>query len=432
MDRRTFLGVGVGIGAGAVLAGCAQGGGGAATPTGDPTNATLRFTWWGNDTRTKLTNAAIAQYMKDFPGVKLSGEPGEWSGYWDKLATQVAANDAPDIIQMDEKYIADYGARGVLLDLEKAGVKTDKFMAGTVDTGRLPKGLFGINAGVNAPTIVANPALFEQAGVAIPDDTSWTWDDLRKTALEVTQKLNKSGTYGAGNLFGQDGLLKAFVRQKGGQQWTADGKIGWKNEDVEEFFTMLMAMQDDKSIQPPSELAEEDTKSMDQSAMAGGRVAMTFLWSNQIKAMDAASGQSMKILRPPAAAASPKWLWYKASMYWSASARSKNPAAAAALVNWLSNTPEAAKILTAERGLPANTECRAAIAGTLEPSDKKVSDFLTSIEKDVTDAGGITPVGGSQFQTVMQRKYQDILFKRATIPDAVKALRDEVQSGLKS
>ena len=101
-------------------------------------------------------------------------------------------------------------------------------------------------------------------------------------------------------------------------------------------------------------------------------------------------------------------------------------------MDWLSNTPEAAKILTAERGLPANTECRAAIAGSLEPSDKKVSDYLTAIEGEVTDAGGITPVGGSQFQVVMQRKYQDILFKRSSIPDAVKSLRDEVQSGLKS
>ena len=61
-----------------------------------------------------------------------------------------------------------------------------------------------------------------------------------------------------------------------------------------------------------------------------------------------------------------------------------------------------------------------------------MSDYLSSIEKNVTDAGGITPVGGSQFGTVMQRKYQDILFKRASIPDAVKALRDEVQGSLKS
>ena len=430
MDRRTFLGMGLGIGAATMLASCSQGGGAAATPSGDPANATLRFTWWGNDTRTRVTNATIALYTSKNPGVKLTGEPGEWSGYWDKLATQVAANDAPDIIQMDEKYIADYGARGVLLDLDSS-VNTDKFLAGTVDTGRLPKGLFGINAGVNAPIIVANPKLFEEAGVPLPDDTTWTWDDLRAIALEVTRKINRQGVYGAGNLFGQDGLMKAYVRQLGGQQWTTDGKIGWKNEDLESYFARLMDMQADKSIQPPSELAEEDSKSMDQQAMANNRIAMTYLWSNQVKAMDAASGTDMKLLRPPAFAGAPTWLWYKASMYWSVSARSSNTAAAAAFVDWLSNSVDAVKTLTAERGLPPNNELRAALEPSLEPTDKKVAAYLSSIESDVTDAGGITPVGGSSFGTVFQRKYQDILFNRASIKDAVQQLRDEIQSELK-
>lgn len=431
MDRRTFIGLGLGLGTTAVLAGCSQG---ATTPagSGDPVNANLRFTWWGNDTRTRLTNQAIDAYKAANPGVTIAGEPGEWSAYWDKLATQVAANDAPDIIQMDEKYIAEYGNRGALLDLEKAGVKVDKFAAGTADTGRLPKGLFGINAGVNAPIIVANPKLFEQAGVAIPDDTKWTWDDLRATALEVTKKLNKPGVYGAGNLFSQDGLFKAFVRQRGGQQWTADGKIGWKNEDAEAFFQLLMDMQGDKSIQSPSELAEEDSKPMDQTAIATGKVAMTYLWSNQVKALDTASGVDMKLLRPPHAAGSgDKWLWYKAAMYFSASARSKNPAAAAKFIDWLANSPDAVKILNAERGLPPNTETRAAIEGSLPPSDKKVNAYLKAIEGEVTDAGGITPVGGSVFQSILSRKYQDILFNRASIKDAVASLRSEVQSGLK-
>ena len=87
--------------------------------------------------------------------------------------------------------------------------------------------------------------------------------------------------------------------------------------------------------------------------------------------------------------------------------------------------------LTAERGLPPNTECRAALEPSLQPTDKKVAGYLSSIESSVTDAGGLTPVGGSSFGTVFQRKYQDILFNRASIKDAVQQLRDEVQSGLK-
>ena len=42
--------------------------------------------------------------------------------------------------------------------------------------------------------------------------------------------------------------------------------------------------------------------------------------------------------------------WYKASMLWSASAKTKNPDAVVAFVDWLVNSPEAADLLLAERG----------------------------------------------------------------------------------
>ena len=77
------------------------------------------------------------------PNVTIKPEPTDWGSYWDKLATMTAGNNTPDVIQMDEKYIAEYGSKGVLLDLEKAGVKTDGFAPGTIDLGRVKGKLFG-------------------------------------------------------------------------------------------------------------------------------------------------------------------------------------------------------------------------------------------------------------------------------------------------
>src|SRR5687767_13101796 len=86
-----------------LLAASACGGdsGGGANADGE---VTLRFNWWGSDTRHKITQEVIDAFQKENPKIKIKGEYGEWSGYWDKLATTVAANDAPDVIQMDEKY----------------------------------------------------------------------------------------------------------------------------------------------------------------------------------------------------------------------------------------------------------------------------------------------------------------------------------------
>ena len=112
------------------------------------TASTVALAFWGNPTRNKNTQAEIDAFMKANPDVKITGQPGEFNTYWDKLATQTAGGTAPDIIQMDMAYIADYGSRGALLDLGK--VDTSKFVEGTVDSGKINDTLVGINAGINS------------------------------------------------------------------------------------------------------------------------------------------------------------------------------------------------------------------------------------------------------------------------------------------
>src|SRR3954468_9607327 len=150
LNRRQFLIGAAGLATAATtvgLAGCAPGsgssgnsggggGGGGASGAAD-----MKFAWWGNDIRNKNTQAAIDAYTKANPNVKIAPQPGEFNTYWDKLATQTAGGQAPDVIQMDMAYIAEYGNRGALLDLGK--VDTSKFVEGTVDSGKIKDQLVG-------------------------------------------------------------------------------------------------------------------------------------------------------------------------------------------------------------------------------------------------------------------------------------------------
>ena len=115
----------------------------------------LKFAWWGNELRNKNTQASIDAYVKANPNVKIAPQPGEFGSYWDKLATQTAGGQAPDIIQMDMNYIAEYGTRQALLDLSKVDVS--KFTEGTVDSGKINDQLVGINAGVNSAHHLRQP-----------------------------------------------------------------------------------------------------------------------------------------------------------------------------------------------------------------------------------------------------------------------------------
>ena len=427
LNRRQFLaGSLAAAAASAGLAACSGSSesGGSADGTAD-----LAFTWWGNDVRNKNTASAVSAYTTANPTVKISQQPGEWASYWDKLATQTAGGTAPDIIQMDVAYISEYGSRGALLDLEEHGADVSKFAEGTVDSGRVDGKLVGINAGVNAAVILANPQVFEKAGMDLPDDTTWTWDSMMETASEVAAKADVPT--GIAAMFPTDVMFAAFLRQNGKELWQ-DNQLGFEAADAQGWFDLMMKFQDAKAMGTPSAMTEEATKPVDQAAIAVGSAAMQTSNSNQLEALSAAAGTELVLLRFPSMTgqATDRKAWYKASILFSASARSQDPEAAVAFINWLVNSPEAADANLAERGIPANTEISAAIQPKLSKVQQTVAKFIADIEPELSGTLPNPPAGGGTLGGVMLRYETDVLFGKSSTAEAAQKFVDEVKSNL--
>ena len=159
---------------------------------------TLRVSTWGNDSRLKLTQKAVDAFTAANPNVKVTIENNEWGSYWDKLAVSTAGNNSPDVIQMDESYIAAYGSRGALLDLDtvKDNLDLSAMDAKVLDTGKVGGTLVGAPIGVANFSVAVNPSVLKKAGVSMPDDKTWTWDQLAQMSAQVTQKLGSQGVYG--------------------------------------------------------------------------------------------------------------------------------------------------------------------------------------------------------------------------------------------
>src|SRR5699024_11383806 len=64
----------------------------------DAEGGAVRVYWWGGDLRAGLTRDALDLFTESQEDVEVSPEYSEWTGYWDKLATQFAGGDAPDEI----------------------------------------------------------------------------------------------------------------------------------------------------------------------------------------------------------------------------------------------------------------------------------------------------------------------------------------------
>jgi multiple sugar transport system substrate-binding protein len=101
-----------------------------------------------------------------------------------------------------------------------------------------------------------------------------------------------------------------------------------------------------------------------------------------------------------------------------------------AFINWLVNTPEAANINLAERGMPANGEIQEGITAKLSKEQQTVQKFLTDIKPELADTPIAPPPGGGKADEIMQRFGSEVLFGRQSSAEAAQGYVDEMQSNL--
>lgn len=373
----------------------------------------IRFSWWGNAGRAESTNKAIKEFEAANPNIKVKPEYGDIGGYFDKLATQMAANDAPDVITMGGAYPAEYANRGALLDMSKVDGPLDlsKLDQGALENGQVQGKQYGVSTGANALAIVVNPAVFQAAGIALPDDSKWTWDDFANIAGEVTAKSPK-GTYGTATVLTHDSL-DAFARQRGESLYTKDGQLGLGKESVEDYFDFSLKLSESGAAPSASETVEKLSVSTEQTLMGMGQAGMMLTWSNSLSALSKASGAELKLFKLPGEAPTPG-IWLQSSQFYTISARSKHTDAAAKLVNFLVNNEAAAKIIQSDRGVPSNAGMRTAIQDQLTPQGKVEAAYVDQIGKMEFAPTFIGPTGSTAVSEITARVNTDVLFKRLT------------------
>lgn len=151
----------------------------------------IRVCWWGNQTRNDGTVKALEMYEAEHPEVKFEVEFSDWNGYWDKLATQAAGGNLPDIIQMDYAFLSQYQEKGQLVDLnqyiESGVIDTTNVPDSIMKSGEIDGGTYAIVAGTNAKALLVNTAVMEEAGVTLPKQPTYEeFFAAAKTIYEIT------------------------------------------------------------------------------------------------------------------------------------------------------------------------------------------------------------------------------------------------------
>lgn len=387
---------------------------------------TLRFAFWGSDTRVQNTEEIIDEFNQDHPEIQVDVEYSDWSGFWDQLNTQIAGGDAPDIFQMDAPYLREYGERGSLLDL--SGVDLTHIPEDIVASGTIDGEYYGLASGVNAVSIVANPRLFDEAGVDIPDDSTWTWEEWAETALEVSEALDDVyGTSGPA----EPQLIQTWLRQHQMFFNDEEGQLGFEESDLVEYFTWLQELHADQVLPPAEVMVEEETVSQDQSLEATGQAAMAFTWTNLLGALTDAGGEELELLRLPSPSGSVQdaQQWYNTGMV-SASSQTDHPEEVTTFLDFFVNDERAALINMTDRGLSANTEIRDELLEQMDEANQEAAEFITSIEDELGPPEPVPATGFGNVADIVGRYQQEIFFERMSPQEAAAAAYPELVNAI--
>ncbi|WP_146899101.1 ABC transporter substrate-binding protein [Cellulomonas aerilata] len=419
-----------------VLTACGQGETPDDTPAADSDAAesggdvNLRFTWWGADARAQITEEVIDQFEQKNPGITVTTEWGIWDGYWDKLSTSAAAGDMPDVVQMDESQIDAYGSSGQLLDLESQpdALDVSTIAPEVLNTGEVDGTIVGAPVGIGIYSLGVNEDLLAQAGVEMPDDKTWTWDEFIDAAAEVTAQLGDQGVTGL-DWWGFDSPeIGAFARQNGEEVFPKEGQDQVSKETLTAFFEQALEMVETGATPQPSVQNENIIKSLEQQPFGTNKSAFHFQFHTQIQAFVDASGTELKLHRLPAVESGKPNMVNKASMYWSISADSEHPAEAAQLVDFLINDVDAAKVLGVERGVPANPEIQEAIQPQLSPTGVMATEFAATMQEEVIDPPQVTPDFASDFDAEFGRIGSGVLFGQTSPEEGAQAVLDILEN----
>ncbi|MFI8829676.1 ABC transporter substrate-binding protein [Streptomyces afghaniensis] len=428
--RRTLRAVGVtcSVFALALSAGCA---GDSSESSGGKT--VIRFNWWGSDSRHEMTKQMIAVFEKEHPNIDVQPEYSNWDDYWKKLSTSAAASDMPDVLQVTDPFMYSYIDNGQLMDLKKVKdvLHTDKLPANSMAMTTVKGGLYGVPAGDSAFGIAADPAAFKKAGVPMPDDTKWSWDDYVKVSKAISKTKGLVGTVMP--LYPND--LGPWLRQHGEDYWTEDGsQIGFTEGTMAAYWEWVVKLRDSGGTTSADAAVEalSSGAGVEQSLVAQHKAAMTDVSVTQLGALEGASGRAAKLLLfPGEKGASQVGAYTKPGIFFGASARTEHPKEAAELLDFLVNSPEAAKIQKFDRGVPNNPDVLKAITPELSPAEKRIADYLGRVNALKPTALHIPNAkAGPAVPEIFQRLNEDVLFNRLSPKAAAKKFISEIKSQL--
>ncbi|MCB9992852.1 MAG: carbohydrate ABC transporter substrate-binding protein [Hyphomicrobiaceae bacterium] len=388
----------------------------------------IRHFWWGNPERDKRTFAVIDIFNgKNGMGIHVDGETLGFGDYFAKLTTQIAGGNMPDCIQQGYGVMLEYVDKGTLKPLDEfvgGALDLSKFDKSAVDAGTFRGKFYGLSIGANSMASIYNTRIFSEAGIDI-DPITWTYDDLKAASLTIKEKTGVAGT---DDLTADYGGFGVYAGQRGfANMFNDDGQFAFDVQLVVDFFKLWEDMRD-AGATPSGEdsAALAGISDLDKQNVVTGKSAVSYAWSNQIVGTQALMTDKVGAgMRPHLAGGSPGQS-IQPSQFICLSRDTVDAEAGVAYMNAFVNDPDMTAVLGLERGIPSQSDVRAALQPNLSEAEAVSVAYFDAIQPYVGPLAPPPPAGNRECEDAFeQRAGAAVLLGQMSIEDAAAQFMQE-------
>ena len=383
----------------------------------------IRHFWWGNPERDKRTFAVIDLYNSKTPGTVVSGETLGFADYFTKLTTQIAGGNMPDVIQQGYGVLFEYIANGAVVPLDDyVGKSLDisKIDQSAIDAGTVDGKFYALSIGANSHMAIYNTRLYEEAGITVGDDGDfkpfgYTYDDLARIGAQIKEA---TGVPGTDDNTADYQNFSDFTAQKGVKMYNPDGTYGVTQEIVEEYWTIWQGIRDAGATPAgPESAGLAGVSDLSQLGVVTGKSATSYVWSNQLVG---AQGLVQDPLGGAMYPNTPEMIpgsIIQPSQFVCLTRDSVDPEAATAYMSAFVNDLDITAILGLERGIPSNSDVRAALQPNLSAAEAVSVAFFDGIQGKTAPLDPPPPSGSNEVEQTFERVAVSVLLGEKSITD---------------
>ncbi|GAA1489425.1 ABC transporter substrate-binding protein [Brachybacterium sacelli] len=429
LKRRTLLGM---LGTSAVtaplLAACGGTGGGPAGSSGD--GSTLRFAYWGGAERQALYTEGIAGFIEE-TGIQVEEQFASYDAFQERMTTQIAGSDVPAVFWIPSAQVMTYADAGIYRTLDDVeSFDLSDFEDEDIESYQLDGVLNSFPKSVFSACVRYNRTMLEEAGAELPSGENWTWDGFAEFLIDYSAD-NGEGRKGTTYNAYSDMALEAWMRQRGVDLWTEDGRLGAGADDFASWFDWWEKLREKGAT---TTISEQDGAQPDWT-LTGDMVLTTFANTNHI--IDEAPmfpDYEFAMAEVPASAdALEGWPFLYLSrfaMYEGAS--DELVADAGAFMSYTVNSLDMLKIVGLSAGAPPNPRLLETAKADAGPLETKVLEITSQIRERDRGPRYEAPDGTGTWRDKVVAAIEQITLGDASIMDASQGLVDSIDAEMGS